>query len=177
MLVMNTTGTAHSSAARVAYDVAQLTATVCLCLLSFVEHGRSIRPSSLLEIYLLVSLLFDMNRLRSPSIHASKAQIIISLLEVSFKIVLLALEARDKRSILRKPYQCLGPEATAGLLNRALLWWVNPVLIKGGFSLLSYEDLPPIDEALSSESLRQKIKSSWEHKSDYRSLFLHEQRH
>lgn len=136
-----------------------------LCLLSYAEHTRSVRPSFILNTYLFCSLLFDIARCRTLWLRqASVLSLVISIVTsvaVGVKLLVLVVEAFEKRSILKSEYADYPPEATAGFYNRAFFWWLNP-LFKNGFSnMLSVHDLFDLDKQMSSERLMAKFEERW----------------
>ena len=148
-------------------SVLSFVAALLVCYLSFLENGRSVRPSTCLVLYLLVSSVCDgaslaaQPRLRghpSPKVALTCGCVIV-------KLVLLLLESQSKRPILRDPYAQWPPEALAGVLNRGFSWWVNGVLIKGNVKILSRADLPSLDDELSSERLRREMQKAWKKRS------------
>jgi hypothetical protein len=86
---------------------------------------------------------------------------IVTAIAVGVKLVLLVLEAVEKRDILKPEYKGCPPEATAGFWNRAFFWWLNPLFKKGFSSILSVEDLNVLDKELSSERLLAKFEERW----------------
>lgn len=78
------------------------------------------------------------------------------------RILLLLLESRNKRRLLRKQYHHLSTEACAGVINRLSLWWINPILAIGNARLLTFDDLPALEGDLSSGSLRAKLQQAWD---------------
>ncbi|KAB8271856.1 P-loop containing nucleoside triphosphate hydrolase protein [Aspergillus minisclerotigenes] len=77
------------------------------------------------------------------------------------KALLLLLETVEKRRILKNVYAKYPPEATGGIFNRFLFWWLNP-LFKTGFSkLLSVEDLYTLDKQLASKTLHNSLETMW----------------
>ncbi|KAB8210491.1 P-loop containing nucleoside triphosphate hydrolase protein [Aspergillus parasiticus] len=77
------------------------------------------------------------------------------------KALLLLLEIVEKRRILKSVYAKYPPEATGGIFNRFLFWWLNP-LFKTGFSkLLSVEDLYTLDKQLTSKTLHNSLETMW----------------
>ncbi|KAI5243109.1 putative multidrug resistance protein, partial [Aureobasidium subglaciale] len=81
---------------------------------------------------------------------------------LALKIVILVLEAWEKGSLLRSPYRDATPEARSGLYNRSVFWWLNHFLAVGFGKVISFEDLYPLDDALSSEHLAEFAQSSWQ---------------
>ncbi|KAJ5832236.1 hypothetical protein N7474_000547, partial [Penicillium riverlandense] len=138
---------------------------LALCLLSHAEHTRSVRPSFILNTYLFCSLLFDGAHARTLWLRrGDQFDLIIAIvttIAVGVKLLLLVLEAVEKRDILKPEYKGYPPEATAGFYNRAFFWWLNPLFKKGFSSILSVEDLNILDKELSSERLLAKFEERW----------------
>lgn len=67
---------------------------------------------------------------------------------VVLKAILLALESKEKRTILFGHYRASAPECTAGLLNQWFCWWLNPLLVKGYRQMHSLETLLEVDTDL-----------------------------
>ncbi len=135
-----------------------------LFVLSCFEHSRSVTPSTIIGIYLLISFPFDVARVRTFYLLESfTARGIANLLALSLavKFGVLVTEAVEKRSILLEPYKDLPPEATSGVYSRSVFWWLNPLLRFGFGKTLQTDDLFNLDEALSSAKLRDRFSSSW----------------
>ncbi|KAH8694908.1 ABC transporter [Talaromyces proteolyticus] len=139
-----------------------------IALLSHLEHNKSIRPSFLTSLYILVTLVFDIARARTHWLlrqHDAVAATLAAI--VALKLAILLLESVEKRSILISIYRNSSTESTSGLFNRALFCWLNPLLLKGFMSILSVDDLFPISENLSSIQVTEQIQAGWS-KSDKR---------
>ncbi|GKZ33772.1 hypothetical protein AbraIFM66950_003807 [Aspergillus brasiliensis] len=133
-----------------------------IAILSTIEHDRSVRPSSLLSIYLLLSTLFDAVQVRTLFIrHYPSSLGALSATTVALKLLLLALEAQNKRSYLKEPHLAIPPESTSGVFARTVFWWLNRLFVNGFRKLLTLEDLFPTDQDLDSGSLRRKIGRAW----------------
>ncbi|MCJ1311373.1 hypothetical protein MMC25_005044 [Agyrium rufum] len=148
---------------------------LCLTMLSHMEHLRSVRPSAIINIYLLLSLPCDIARARSLwlSGHANAIAAVFSS-TVSVKAALLVTEAIEKRDILLGPYQTYSPEATSGIYTRSFFWWLNPLFRDGFKRVLTDEDLHPIDEDMSAISLQRRLQGTWiksNKESEYALLF------
>jgi len=104
-----------------------------LLFVSHTEHTRSVKPSTLINVYLLLTLLFDCAIARTAWL-VYDADVVAKLYTSSaaIKLLVLAAEAWEKRSILLDRYQHLSPETTSGILGRSVFWWINP-LMKAGF--------------------------------------------
>jgi hypothetical protein len=60
---------------------------------------------------------------------------------VVIKVVALAVEVWEKRSILLSKYRDLSPEVISGILSHAVLWWLNPLMRTGFGRFLTNEDM------------------------------------
>lgn len=119
-----------------------------LCLLSHLEHTRNIRPSWILNVYLLVSLALDGARARTLwAIPDNKTVAIAFIFAIVIKSILLALEAKEKRDTLLPEYRDLSPEATCGVFNTWFFWWLNPLFLKGFKRPLTIDQLFRADDA------------------------------
>jgi len=149
----------------IAAAVLSLLASFTIVILSHVEHVKSIRPSFLLTIYLFVSLLFDAARLRTEwLIAASASSAYAGVLSASagLKLSLLVLETVEKRSILIEGGSSPSHESTSGPLSRGFFVWLNPLLITGWATVLTNNDLPTINERLSSRRLDKRFATKWD---------------
>lgn len=131
-------------------------------LLSYTEHSKSLRPSTLLGAYLFFSLLFDAARVRTLWLMQYDAAIRgVFTTSLATKVAILLLEAKEKRRYLNNYDQQKGPEETSGIYNQSVFWWLNS-LIRHGFSkVLLMDDLYPIDENMMSERLGATFRQKW----------------
>ncbi|KAH8891439.1 P-loop containing nucleoside triphosphate hydrolase protein [Thozetella sp. PMI_491] len=137
-------------------------AALAACQLSFLEHGRSPKPSTLLIAYLLASLICDGFFLRSIfSGHPLSAAPPVVLAAISPKFLYLIVESTNKRSYLRQPYKELPIEQTVSDLNRTFLFWINELILLGSSKLLTYHDLPGLDDTLQSRGIRERMEDLW----------------
>jgi ATP-binding cassette, subfamily C (CFTR/MRP), member 1 len=134
-------------------------------LLSWIEDSRSVKPSSLLSIYLLLTLLFDASQVRTLWLFQRERSESINILfsiSLGLKTLFLVLETKEKRAYLETKYQDLPPESTSGLINRSFMWWLNRLFVNGFRSLLTLDDLNRLDSKLLSTSLSQKAQVAWQ---------------
>lgn len=140
-----------------------LTSALVIALLSHFEHKRSVRPSFLVSLYILITLIFDIARARTHWLmrqRDSTAAILTAI--VGLKLAMLVIESIEKRKILLSAYKDVSTESTSGLFNRALFCWLNPLLLKGYISVLSTENLFPITENLSSIEVTDDLQRGWQ---------------
>lgn len=136
--------------------------SICLCLLSHLEHMRSVSPSVILNVYLLLTLPFDVARSRTLWL-AGDARTISTVFSsaLSVKLLILVTEAIEKRDILLSRYQHSSPEVTSGIYSRSFFWWLNTLMRTGFKRVISNDDLYPIDDSMTSASLKLRAQSTW----------------
>lgn len=154
--------TVTKTTASVANAVLGSVGALALAILSFVEHERSIRPSSVIQFYLSLTILLDAARVRTLWLQ-SYNHVVAAVTTVSFivKLLLVIFESVEKRSILHPKWKSTSPEATSGLFSRSVFWWLN-VLLRTGFNRsISMEDLLPLDKHLTCDYLYYRIQTAW----------------
>lgn len=135
---------------------------VAVTFLTYLEHNRSVRPSSTLCVYLLFSSLFDAAHCRTLWLldDVQPLATIFSAL-LAIKVTLLLLEGQNKHALLHDKGQSLGPEATSGIISRSLLWWLNGLFFIGYRTTLSTESLYSLDPELRSQMLLHRMQVNW----------------
>lgn len=104
---------------------------VAITVLSRLEHVRAIRPSHMLQFFLLVMLACHAVRLRTLLLmHYSNAIIVISTIHLFLTAFLLLLESLDKSSLLSNAKR-YAPEDTIDLFARRFFWHVNSIFRTG----------------------------------------------
>lgn len=78
------------------------------------------------------------------------------------KVVLLVLEAWEKRHLLLPKYADASPEETSGIYSRMNFWWLNSTFVRGFKNVLSISDLPPLDEELREASEAAALRDKWQ---------------
>lgn len=131
--------------------------------LSYAEHDRAVRPSTLLGVYLFSTLLFDIVQARTLWLQQYNRSIaILVTVSVLFKLALLVVESVEKGTILLPKYAAISsPEATAGIFNRLFFLWLNGLFRRGFSGQLAVDDLHILDKHLSSEYLEHVLQSAW----------------
>jgi ATP-binding cassette subfamily C (CFTR/MRP) protein 1 len=139
-----------------------LVAALGLCILSYVEHSKNIRPSSIINAYLLFTLPFDAAQLRTRWLRGENlAGNGIASTILAVKLLILISEATEKRKLLFTPYADHSPEATSGLYSRGLFWWLNPLFRLGFRNVVNEDDLFSADGDLLSKSLEARFSKHW----------------
>lgn len=127
-----------------------LVASLLATALSPLEHRYSIKPSTVLSVYVLLTGLLDIAVARTLwlALPSNSIPAIFST-SLAVKLVILCLESLEKDGLLLAEWKDRAAEETANILSRSLFWWLNPVLWRGNRHDLTVDDLPGVDSALS----------------------------
>ncbi|AEO64844.1 uncharacterized protein THITE_35966 [Thermothielavioides terrestris NRRL 8126] len=161
--------TPSASAARTRATLAAAAVTVVstlgLCLLSWVEHSRAVRPSTLINAFLFATLLFDIAQARTLCLraegNADHAIAYVCVAAVAAKACVLVLEGLEKRRLLRAEYRAYPPEATASIYNRSFFWWLNALFRKGFNHELDVDHLFALDKQLQASYCYKRLHAAW----------------
>ncbi|KAH7165351.1 ABC transporter [Dactylonectria macrodidyma] len=153
--------------ASLAADIIGLAATVGAIVLSYLDHQRSVRPSTLLSLYLSASVILSISRTRTlwlmgPSAPETAVFTAMSVLT----LVVLVLESIERRSSFNVSdksgsFKEYAPEQWSGLWVRTSFAWLVATLRLGYSKFISVNDLPLLDTQLRSAVLREKLMSTW----------------
>ncbi|KAF4949196.1 hypothetical protein FGADI_9053 [Fusarium gaditjirri] len=131
-------------------------AALLLIPLSWIEHSRALRPSTVIAAYLSVTLLFDVARTRTawlliPSgLNSNYASVLTAA--TALKALMIYLESRQKEKWLDWDIKQHSPEETSGIWNLGVFFWLNQLFMKGYRVILTLESLYPLDKALEAET-------------------------
>ncbi|KAF2149258.1 P-loop containing nucleoside triphosphate hydrolase protein [Myriangium duriaei CBS 260.36] len=134
---------------------------VCMAL-SHLEHFRSVRPSVLLQLYLLVAITVDAVHLRTVWIRSGD----VALKAVCFGqlisgLAFLASESSEKASILSAANTVRSPQDVNSLFSQRLFLWLNRLFVTGYRKVLAPQDLYDIDQDLSSQQSQRLFQLRW----------------
>ncbi|KAG9231678.1 putative multidrug resistance-associated protein [Amylocarpus encephaloides] len=144
-----------------------------LCFLSHAEHVRTLTPSTIINSYLFVTLLFDVARTRTLWIQsAPKPLTAVFTATTVVKFGIAVIESIEKRGILLFQYQHSSPEATSGIYNRSFFWWLNGIMRLGFRQVIKLSDLFAMSYEMSSNVLSKRAQASWDNGNQIRSNAL-----
>ncbi|KAF4511346.1 hypothetical protein G6O67_003152 [Ophiocordyceps sinensis] len=139
-----------------------LVTAVLFCLLSYLEHGRNIRPSSILLLYCTFSTLLDAVRARTVwLVYPASTLAALAIASVVAKTAVLVLESHEKSNSIMAPKGTYGPESISSVLNRSIFFWLNRVVWNGARTALlpgNVDELPP---EMTSASLGSPFLDAW----------------
>jgi hypothetical protein len=164
-LILWTTPSAHRTRTTLATVALSLVSTLGFSFLSYAEHTRAVRPASLLNTFLLVTVLFDIVHTRTLWLravdHLNQVIAYLATAAVVIKFITLVLEALDKRRLLRPEYRGYPPEATSNIYNRSFFWWLNPLFRQGYSHELVVDDLFVLDKHIRASYCYRRFQGAW----------------
>lgn len=139
-----------------------LASGVCMVPLSFLEHQCSSRPSTTLTSYLFLSVLFDIVQTRTAWLsqdHVTRSALGTVILVI--KVLVLVLESVEKPKWLLRDdeNQPMSREETSSIFNLGVFFWLNDLFLQGYTSLMTVNDLYPLDRNMHSRSLHRRFVS------------------
>ena len=139
-----------------------LTDAILLSSLSYLEHARSIQPSTILLIYLLLSIALDAILARTLWLAVPDTPLtILFTVSTAFKVPLLIVETIGKTSHLATDAIYASPEDTSNIFSRGMFWWLNGIFLKGARRLLSVDDLYDLSSSTRSGPLLRSFLTAW----------------
>lgn len=137
---------------------------IVLFVLSNEEHAKSIQPSPLISVYLLISSLCDAVHLRSIWLRGAPhhAISVLSTIALGLKVSIFCLESRSKvGNFLSTELISYGPEEISDIFHNGLFVWINSLLVRGFRSILSSSALFPLPQVLQTENLHASFQAYW----------------
>jgi ATP-binding cassette subfamily C (CFTR/MRP) protein 1 len=137
--------------------------SLIIVTLSRLEHTRAVRPSHLLQFFLLVLIICDGVRLRTLFLMDYPASLVTSAsIHTFLTAMLLLLESLDKRELFSSDRdRTLPPEETIGLFGRRLFWYLNGLFKDGYRKILKPDDLFTMDADLASRERTIAFQNVW----------------
>ncbi|KAF7947159.1 uncharacterized protein EAE97_004408 [Botrytis byssoidea] len=162
LLVFYTQSTTIRTQFSIPTTTLNLLAAVAIVPLSHLEQYRSVKPSTLISLYLAFSAGLDIPQARTLyNVPGQLRLAIVFSFSLAARIALLCLEVWDKRVFLMEQYQTLAAEVTGGIFSNSLFLWMNALFKRGYSKVISFEDLGQIDSNLGSAALHQRFQDSW----------------
>ena len=146
-----------------ASSVLAVVSTLALAVFSTFEHSRDIKPSAVIQTFLLVITVLELPRVRTEWFMPENLAV-ASIFTAVFvlRLPLLALESWPKASHARQDTSKLSPVEGSGIFGSSLLLWVLPLLRAGYGRDLSLEELYPVDQELRGKHLTSQLGKVWE---------------
>ncbi|KAM5429338.1 hypothetical protein McanMca71_002977 [Microsporum canis] len=142
---------------------ASLTAvtSISVVILSYWQHYRSPRPSTILAIFLGLSLPLDIVRSRTIWAVQPSVYFAVFVAGIASDLVKFVLEALERGKCAPDTPGFLSAETTANVFNRNVFWWLNPLLLQGFREALETRKLSAIDCRLNSDGGTDSFSAKW----------------
>ncbi|OAA53807.1 ABC transporter, transmembrane domain, type 1 [Niveomyces insectorum RCEF 264] len=162
-----------------------LVGSLCMLVLSWLEHARALRPSLLLAGYLFLDVLFDATQARTfwlarsasrPAAAGDPGGVVVAgyrmdsaetvfcrlfTAAVGFKALLLVLESVQKRAFVRASEtgdtKNRSPEEASGLFGLGAFFWLQSLFRSGFRKVLVLDDLFSLDPDLATDRLQARL--------------------
>ena len=161
-LILRSQDDAFDTNASLAADILIVAATISALVVSVLDHQRSLRPSTLLSLYLSAYAILGTARTRTAwLIKSSDSVSPIVTVTTALAFVAILLESTRKNTKHLSDKHAVAPEQLRGIWNRTLFSWLL-VCFKAGYSgILSLDDLPMLDSNLRSKHTHHELISTW----------------
>lgn len=141
--------------------VLALLGSMAATVLSYLEHGHSKRPSTMLTIWALFTLSSEAASVRTMWLaHQEQAVTIVKTAALLVLLLVVVLESLPKSNFVDSTFAPYSKEESVGMVNRSFFWWLNPLFIYGHKHELRPENLPPINFKLLSGRASPRLVSN-----------------
>ncbi|KAK9802300.1 putative ABC transporter [Seiridium cardinale] len=162
LLALRSQNETFKTGASLTADALSILGTCAAIWLSYVDHQRSLRPSTLLGLYLSVLVILDIARVRTQwLIGHGKGEPAVLTATISLTVIALLVESTDKKSSMEEEKRLGAPEEYSGFWTRTAFSWLVSTFRAGYSKIISLEDLPKLDTRLESHFLREKLVRTW----------------
>ncbi|KAF9878698.1 ABC multidrug transporter [Colletotrichum karsti] len=147
-------------------DVLAFIATLTVVVVSVLNHQRSLRPSTLISVYLSASVVLGIPRVRTIWLLGNSGPVpIVQALVFTLTFTALVLESIEAKSSLSESgfqYEKLATaEQRSGFWARTCFSWLANTFRTGYSKVISLADLPGLDPSLESRLLHKSLVAAW----------------
>lgn len=129
---------------------------------SHIEHRRSVRPSTVLVLYPIGTILFEVVHVRTLySIDDLQGVAVTLLANLGTESALAVLESWHKVSLAYSRGIAYNPEQIEGPLGRTCFAWLNKIFILGLGKRLTVDDLFPMEPSMCPPIEKSPLASLW----------------
>ncbi|GFF54141.1 metal resistance protein YCF1 [Aspergillus udagawae] len=148
--------------ATIAAAAVSAAASVSALALSYWQHRRSPRPSTVLTLFLGSCIALDAVRARTIWAVQTRTFFIVFVVGLGCDTVKFILECLEKAGHQAQDLNPLPSETTGNVFNRNFFWWLNPLLVHGFKEVLEVEKLTTIDERVTNETDADVFAKKWD---------------
>lgn len=129
-------------------------------MLSHFEHYHSKRPSTILDLFVLLIFLCHMTRTRTTWLAGQPLPVsILSTATLPILLLILVLESRTR--VKFGEANTISSKEILGIFNRSVFWQLNPLFLFGRNHGLQQENLPTIDSKQLSSRAAPQPHEGW----------------
>lgn len=140
---------AANTRATIPVTVVGLITIIVMSYLSYLEHRRSLRPSSILTLYLLAAAPMNAARCRTLWHMPSPQGVVVTFIVTAcLMFIALVFELAPKDSLVEDEVEKASPEEQRGIVERSLLTWIAGTFMYGYKHTLTPEMLPAVESRL-----------------------------
>ncbi|KAI1762970.1 ABC transporter [Hypoxylon sp. FL1150] len=180
LLALRAQHPAFATGASLTADILSVIATVAALILSFIDHTRRFRPSTLLGLYLSVLVVLGTARTRTfwslPQSDEGRSVPVAATLAFALTSAALLLESIEKKIDLALDQvqnthggsnesstkgRAFAPEQRSGIWARTSFVWLTATFRAGYNRILTLDDLPPLDTGLESQLVGKTLADTW----------------
>ncbi|KAF4774111.1 ABC transporter [Colletotrichum scovillei] len=165
-LALRTRYSSFKTTASISADVTAVASTIAVFALSALTHRRSQRPSTLVVLYLSVSSILGVARLRTLWLLSNELAvptIFTCILFLSLVALVLESVAVTKQQTESEPLnndKYVTPEQNSGFWARTCFWWLARTFRLGYTKVISLSDLPGLGPSIQSHRLHTELTAS-----------------
>ncbi|KAK3186657.1 hypothetical protein K4F52_004698 [Lecanicillium sp. MT-2017a] len=144
-----------------------LAASILMLVVSFYEHARSAQSSTVLNVYLAFTLLFDIVQLRTLWLIGSKddgnSQSTLAYTftaSVTLKVIILLQEAQSKVKWALWDECEHSPEEHSSIYSLSVYYWLRGLFSMGYRKVLTNDDLYSLDQTMSTRIAASTLQES-----------------
>lgn len=131
--------------------------------LSCTEHSTARRPSTLLAVYIFLTLLLDIVQARTAWLTVTSprqtVQARLFTASVAVKLVVLCLETIPKTRWIHWNAEEHSPEESSSIFSLGVYAWLNKLFLRGYRGVMEIDDLYPLDEGMAAGKLYSRFSS------------------
>ncbi|KAI1328223.1 ABC transporter [Xylariaceae sp. FL0255] len=130
--------------------------------LSYVDHQRSLRHSTLLSLYLSVLAILDLARVRTLwLVGGAAAEAAAMTVALALIVIILVIETPRKQTHVKHERRPHAPEEYCGFWIRTTFAWLAATFRAGYAKVMNLDDLPNLDTKLQSHVLLENLTKVW----------------
>ncbi|KAF7158902.1 hypothetical protein CNMCM5623_004081 [Aspergillus felis] len=148
--------------ATIAAAAVSAAASIAALALSYWQHRRSPRPSTVLTLFLGSCIPLDAVRARTIWAVQTRTFFIVFVVGLGCDTVKFIFECLEKAGHQPQDRDQLPRETTGNVFNRNFFWWLNPLLVRGFKEVLEVEKLSAIDERVNNETDADVFARKWD---------------